>query len=52
MDSLPKGVPAVQFHNRISSGTDDIEVCQSYMIELSSRTSAYVVVQWSPLQNL
>ena len=44
MDSLPRGVPAVQFHNRIPSGTYDIEICQSYMTELSSRTSTYVLV--------
>ena len=52
MDSLPRGVPAAQFHNRIPSGTYDIEICQSYMNELSSRTSTYVLVQWSPLQKL
>ena len=47
--SLPRGVPAVQFYNRSPSVTDNIEFCQSYMIALSSRTSAYILVQWSPL---
>ena len=37
MDSLPRGVPVVQFHNRIPFGTYDIEICQSYMTELPSR---------------
>ena len=50
-DSLLRGVPAVQFHN-IPSGTYDTEICQSYMTELSSLTSAYVLVQWRPLQKL
>ena len=45
MDSFPRGIPAVQFHNRSPSVTDDIEICQNYMTELSSRTSTYVLVQ-------
>ena len=52
MDSLPRGLSAFRFHNRIASGTDDIEICQSYMTGLSSRTSTYVLVQWIPLQKL
>ena len=52
MDSFPSGVPHVQFYNLISSGTDNIEICQSYMTELSSRTSTYVLVQWSRFQKL
>ena len=51
MDSFPRGVPAVQFHNRSPSLTDDIEICQSYISALSSRTSTYVLVQWSPLKS-
>ena len=31
MDSFPRGAPAVQFHNRAPSVTDNIEICQSYM---------------------
>ena len=30
MDSLPRSVPAVQFHNHVPSGTYDIDFCQSY----------------------
>ena len=37
MDSLPRGVPVAQFHNRIPFGTYDIDICQSYMTELPSR---------------
>ena len=44
MDSFPRGVPAVQSHNRSPSVTDDTEICQSYMTALSSRTSTYVLV--------
>ena len=44
MDSLPRDVSTVQFHNLIPSGTYDVEICQSYMTELSSRTSTYVLV--------
>ena len=52
MESVPRGIPAVQFHNHIPSGTYDIEICQSYMTELLSRASNYVLVQWNPLQKL
>ena len=52
MDSLPTSVPAAHFHNRIPSGTYDIEICQSCMTELSSHTSRTPLVQWSPLQKL
>ena len=44
MDSFPRGIPAVQFHNCSPSVTDDIEICQSCMTALSSRTSTYVLV--------
>ena len=36
MDSSPRYVPGVQFHNRSPSVTEDIEICQSYMTALSS----------------
>ena len=52
MDSFPKGAPAVQFLDGSPSVADNIEICQSYMTELSSHTSTYVSVQWSPLQKL
>ena len=44
MVSFPRGVPAVQFHNRSPSVTDDIEICHSYMTALPSPTSTYVLV--------
>ena len=44
MNYFPRGVPAVQSHNRSPSVTDDIEICESYMTALSSRTSTYVLV--------
>ena len=50
MDSFPRGVPAVQFHNRSPFIPDDIEICRSYMTALSSHNIIYVLVQWSPLQ--
>ena len=37
MDFFPKGVPAVQFHNRSPSVTKNIEIYQSDMTALSSR---------------
>ena len=52
MDYFPRGVPAAQFHNRGPFVTDDIKICQSYMAALSSGTSTYVSVQWSPVQKL
>ena len=45
MDSLPRGVPTVQFHNRSSSVTEDIEICQSYMIALSSHHQYLCFIQ-------
>ena len=45
MDFFPKGVPAVQFHNRSPSVTEDIEICQSYMIALSSRHQYLCFIQ-------
>ena len=50
MDSFPRSVPAVQFHNCSPSVTEDTEICQSYMTPLSSHNITYVLVQWSPLQ--
>ena len=52
MDYFPRGVPAAQFHNCSPFVTDDIKICQSYMTALSSGTSTYVSVQWSPVQKL
>ena len=44
LDSFPRGVTAVQFHDRSPSVTDNIEICQSNMTALSSRTSTYALV--------
>ena len=42
MDSFPRGIPAVQYHNRSPYVTENFQICQSYMTALSSRTSTYV----------
>ena len=45
MDSLPRGVPTVQFHNRSPSVTEDIEICQSYMTALLTRHQYLCLIQ-------
>ena len=46
MNSFPRGVPAIQFHNR-PSVTEDIEICQSYMTALPSRHPYLCFIQSS-----
>ena len=48
MGCSPKGVLAVQFHNRSSFVTEDIEICQSYMTVLSS---SYQCLCFTPMES-
>ena len=48
MGCSPKGVLAVQFYNRSSFVTEDIEICQSYMTVLSS---SYQCLCFTPMES-
>ena len=42
MDYFPSSIPAVQFHNRNPSVTDNIVICQSYTIGCHHVSKSYV----------